>query len=102
MFGVELYWLILIYKIRVVLAEQRVCVAAVVVSLGILGIEFDCLGIILYRQLMVAQPALRETTAGIYFRVLGAKFLSLIEILNRFFELAQARVGFTPLVVGFS
>src|SRR4029077_17471379 len=59
------------------------------------------LGIILYRKIIVAEPALRESPAGIYFGIFGIKCLSLVEILNRLSELAKAAIGFTALIKGF-
>src|SRR5215813_2510036 len=50
---------------------------------------------------MVAEPALGEPTAGIDFRPLGVEFLSLVKILNRFFELTQTDIGFAAVVIGF-
>src|SRR5262249_653132 len=101
-FGVEFHGFVVIFQRLVVLAEERVGIATIVVGFGIFRVEFDSLGIIFDREFMVAESGLCEPAARIYLGSLWIECLSLVEILNRLFELPQARVGFTTVIVGFA
>ena len=84
-FRFELEGLVVILECEIELAEQRVCVGAVVKRFGVLGIEFDGLGVIFDGKLVVAQAALRQAAAVKYLGVFRVELLGLIEVLDRFF-----------------
>ena len=87
-FWIELDGFIVVFQSLIIFADKRESVGAVVVDFRVFGIEFNGFRIVLYGLLVFAEAAIGQAPAVIHLGIFRIEFLRLIEVRDRFVELA--------------